>query len=221
MSTIKPSQHNVLPSKPIPGFLDSFIIILVSAALVLFLLWTASETWGINAFQHLPPWLEESYHAVWSAAATGTAGIGLAIVKLLKQKTEGASPNYLLYILGSTMVMLVLIGLLPSLFAHRLTQKNDDKNVGVPTATPAKKQSPQTVLFQGWLVPLPTDNERVFVNGKLTAINHSDGGFRLRIPTTDIVNVRVCAGQERIFNENVHVSTEPRKINTHQPNGPC
>ena len=53
-------------------------ITLVSGAIVIFLLWATSRTLGINAFEHLPDWLEKAYNAVWTSAVAGTAGIGLA-----------------------------------------------------------------------------------------------------------------------------------------------
>src|SRR3981081_956132 len=51
-----------------PGFLASIIILLVSGAIVIFLLWATSRTLGINAFEHLPDWLEKAYNAVWTSA---------------------------------------------------------------------------------------------------------------------------------------------------------
>jgi hypothetical protein len=94
------------------GFLDSLIILLASAALVLFLLWVTSRTLGITTFETLPSWLQ----SFWTAIGTGTAGIGLAIVKALTRKQDAPHPNYLLLIGIVTMVMLLLIFLLPALF---------------------------------------------------------------------------------------------------------
>lgn len=102
-----------------PGFLDSIIILLVSAALIIFLLWATSRTLGVDAFEHLPSWLENSYHAIWTAIASGAAGIGLAIVQVLTRKAENPRPNYLLYILGTTVLLLLLILVLPRAFSKR------------------------------------------------------------------------------------------------------
>jgi hypothetical protein len=102
-----------------PGFLDSIIIILVSSALVLFLLWVTSRVRGIDAFEHLPGWLSESYHAIWTSIATGTAGIGLAIVKVLTRKPQDRRPNYLLLIGITTVVMVIFIFILPKAFKQR------------------------------------------------------------------------------------------------------
>lgn len=211
------------PHRSVPGFLDSIIILLVSAALVLFLLWAASETLGINAFQHLPAWLEESYHAVWTSVATGATGIGLAIIKVFRQRTGEAAPHYLLYIMGTTILMLVAIGFLPLLFRGRQVQTNPTPSspTGIPSPTATPKPFPKTILFQGWVVPLPSNDVRVFVDGRIAKLNLSDGSFEIRIPDTERVNVRVCAGQGRIFNEDLHINATRRRIDTHEPNGPC
>jgi hypothetical protein len=101
-----------------PGFLDSIIIILVSSALVIFLLWVTSRVIGIDAFEHLPGWLSESYHAIWTSIATGTAGIGLAIVKALT-RPQDRRPNYLLLIGITTVMMVIFIFILPRAFKQR------------------------------------------------------------------------------------------------------
>jgi hypothetical protein len=101
-----------------PGFLDSIIIILVSAGLVLFLLWATSRTQHITAFEQLPDWLKDSYHAVWASAVSGATGIGLAIVRVFTRKPEDPRPNYLLWIMVVTVILLILIFLLPRVFAQ-------------------------------------------------------------------------------------------------------
>jgi hypothetical protein len=101
-----------------PGFLDSIIIILVAAALVLFLLWATSRTQHITAFEQLPDWLKDSYHAVWTSAASGATGIGLAIVRVFTRKPEDPRPNYLLWIMVVTVFVLILIFFLPRVFAQ-------------------------------------------------------------------------------------------------------
>lgn len=100
-----------------PGLLDSIIIFLVSAAVVLFLLWATSRTQGLIAFENLPSWLEGSYRAIWGSVVTGAAGIGLAIVQALKRKPEDPRPNYLLWIITLVAIMLLAIGLLPRVFS--------------------------------------------------------------------------------------------------------
>jgi hypothetical protein len=97
--------------------IDSFIIILISAAVVLFLLWAAYKRLGMNNFDVLPLWLERGYNAIWTALAAGTAGVGLAIVKGLQQRrtNNGKDTNYLLLIGITTLIMLALIVGIPKL----------------------------------------------------------------------------------------------------------
>jgi hypothetical protein len=100
-----------------PGFLDSIIIILVSAAIVLFLLWAASRTRQLAVFEQLPDWLKDSYHAVWTSVVSGATGIGLAIVKVFTRKDDDLRPNYLLWIMVVTVIFLILIFLLQNVFS--------------------------------------------------------------------------------------------------------
>jgi len=103
---------------PAPDFLDSIIIVLVAAALVIFLLWATSRTMGIAAFESLPDWLQKSYNAIWTSVAAGATGIGLAIVKVLTRKRDDPHPNYLLWIGITTVTLLVLIFFMPKLFSQ-------------------------------------------------------------------------------------------------------
>jgi hypothetical protein len=104
-------------SKPAhAGFVDTLIIILVSAALVIFLLWAASRATGLEAFEHLPSWLQDSYKAIWSSVAAGTAGFGLAVFKFLTRKQNDRHPNYLLLIGITTGCLLVAVFLLLQVF---------------------------------------------------------------------------------------------------------
>jgi hypothetical protein len=83
---------------------------------VIFLLWATSRTIGVDAFENLPTWLERSYHAVWTSVATGTAGFGLALFKIVTRRPDSSKPNYLLFIGITTVAMLILIYFLPRLF---------------------------------------------------------------------------------------------------------
>lgn len=108
------------PIKQHAGLIDSVIIILISAAVDIFLLWAASQTMGIDTFEHLPSWLERAYNALWTSAATGTAGVGLAIVKALRRKADERPPNYLLLIVGTSITFLILITGLPRLWPSKV-----------------------------------------------------------------------------------------------------
>ncbi len=99
-----------------PDFLDSLIVLLVSVGLALFLLWATSRTQRIVAFEDLPQWLHDFFSSIWTSIAAGSAGIGLAVVKALKRNPTGSRPNYMLWILGTTVIILLLIFLLPRMF---------------------------------------------------------------------------------------------------------
>lgn len=106
-----------------PGFLDSSIILLMSAALVLFLLWATSRTIGVNSFENLPSWLERSSNAIWTSFVSGILGICLVFAKV-KLRLYESHPNYLLLIGITTIIMLVLIYLLPLVFNRNRAETN-------------------------------------------------------------------------------------------------
>jgi hypothetical protein len=121
------------PSKPAhAGFVDTLIIILVSAAIVIFLLWAASQATGLTLFEHLPSWLQDSYKAIWTSVAAGTAGFGLAVFKFLTRKENDRHPNYLLLIGITTGCLLVAIFLLLLMFKAQ-TSKPDTKTDDLPS----------------------------------------------------------------------------------------
>jgi hypothetical protein len=126
-----------------PGFLDSIIILLVSAALVIFLLWATSRTIGISAFENLPDWLQKSYNAIWTSVATGATGIGLAIVKVLTRKPEDPRPNYLLLIGITTVAMVALIFILPRTFKQRDDKRVNDHPPKKPNCVETYEHSPE------------------------------------------------------------------------------
>jgi hypothetical protein len=109
-----PEDHS--PKSAHAGFVDTLIIIFVSAAIVIFLLWAASRATGLEAFERLPSWLQDSYKAIWSSIAAGTAGVGLAVFKVLTRKESDRRPNYLLLIGITTGCLLVAIFLLLQIF---------------------------------------------------------------------------------------------------------
>jgi len=98
-----------------PGFLDSSIILLMSAALVLFLLWTTSRTIGVDSFENLPSWLSRSSNAIWTSFVSGSLGICLVFAKAKLHRYDSHS-NYLVLIAITTVIMLVLIYVLPLVF---------------------------------------------------------------------------------------------------------
>jgi uncharacterized membrane protein YidH (DUF202 family) len=123
------------------GLVDSLIIILISAALVIFLLWVTSRTLGVNAFENLPPWLENAYKDIWTPIASGATGIGLAVFKMLTRKKEEPRHNYLVLIGIATVIMLVLIFLLPALFRRRGGYPQTEP-IGKPTESQPRVPQP-------------------------------------------------------------------------------
>ncbi len=121
-----PDASQTVTRNNTPGFLDAIIIILVSSATVIFLLWATSRTLNINAFESLPAWLEKAYNAIWASVVAGTAGIGLAIVNVFTRKPEHPRPNYLLLIGITTVGMIALIFFMPRLFAQRSDNDHQD-----------------------------------------------------------------------------------------------
>ncbi len=117
-----------------PGFVDSLIIIFVSAALVIFLLWATARTLGLETFEHLPSWLQDSYKAMWTSIAAGTAGIGLAVFKVLTRKEDDPRPNYLLLIAITTASLIGLISILPKIFRSEATTHYVERKY-IPGAT--------------------------------------------------------------------------------------
>lgn len=100
------------------GFLDSVVILLVSTALVTFLLWVTSRLMQVDLFENLPGWLENSYHNIWTSVATGGAGGSLALLKALRRKPGAPTPNYLWLIVIFTCGMFAAIFFLSKMVNH-------------------------------------------------------------------------------------------------------
>jgi Carboxypeptidase regulatory-like domain len=166
-------SHGMPPRKAHPGFVDTLIIIFVSVALVIFLLWAASRTAGINAFEHLPDWLQNSYRAMWTSIAAGTAGIGLAVFKGLTRKQNEPRPNYLLLIGGTTSFLIVVTLLLPRLSAPR--PGTDHKSYVSGTVADAAGKAP----ISGIVVQLESDDGRLLRQDT----TDDEGKFSLEIPS--------------------------------------
>jgi hypothetical protein len=70
-------------------------------------------------FQTLPGFVSIAYNGIWTSLASGTAGIGLIIIKYLSQNTR-RSINYFLYVAGTAIGLFLLI-IAISLISLKLT----------------------------------------------------------------------------------------------------
>ncbi|EJJ28073.1 hypothetical protein [Rhizobium sp. CF142] len=104
-----------------PDLIDVFIIILLAGAIDIFIFTIATQFVARNTFQQLPSFLTDAYKAVWASVVSGTAGVGLVIVKSLRS-TRIRRPNYLLWVLataGTSVVAIVLVAILAQILNPR------------------------------------------------------------------------------------------------------
>ncbi|CDZ59601.1 hypothetical protein [Neorhizobium galegae] len=94
-----------------PDIIDVFIIILLAAAVDIFIFWMATQFIANPVFQTLPDFVTGALSGVWTSIATGTAGIGLVLVKYLAT-ARAERPNYFVYVAGTAAGLFVLILLL-------------------------------------------------------------------------------------------------------------
>ncbi len=87
-----------------PTLVDALIILFVSASLVLFLFWLATRLGNFPVLETLPSYISDAFRSIWTSAATGTVGIGLAIYRALVNR-DSPRPHYLLWILLTTLVL--------------------------------------------------------------------------------------------------------------------
>lgn len=104
-----------------PDIVDVFIIILLAAAIDIFVFWMATQFTAIPVFQTLPGFVTGAFSGIWTSVATGTAGIGLVLVKYIGT-ARADRPNYFVYVAGTAAGLFVVILLLAvvSIFVIRL-----------------------------------------------------------------------------------------------------
>jgi len=93
---------------PKPDLTETLIILLISAAMTMFVFWISSQYLGRENFSRLPDWISGPYKLIWTSATTGVVGVGLAIVKAFRTKSK-SHPDYLKYVGITTSCMLVPI----------------------------------------------------------------------------------------------------------------
>ena len=95
------------PAPSRPNLLDTLFILLLSGALVLFILWIAFQMLGAGEwFGTLPGWLNELLKGIWSWLTASAAGI---LLFWLRKRTSPGSPtpDYLRWIGGTSALLLV------------------------------------------------------------------------------------------------------------------
>jgi hypothetical protein len=113
------SPNSPLRTKQNSGLIDTAIILLISVGLTIFLFWLGTTFVGAETLSHLPDFIQNPFKAVWSSVATTSTGIGLAIVKALKNP-HGPKPNYFMQVLlASGLMICVVLGIA---FLARFTQ---------------------------------------------------------------------------------------------------
>jgi hypothetical protein len=136
-AVLAPRLDKELAVKPKPDLTDSFIILLISAAITIFLFWISSQYLGQENFARLPDWIVGTYKGIWSSVAAGGVGIGAALFKAFTNRGR-PQPHYLLYIGATTGCLLIPIALivaLPAIFPQLQGRKQMQPPAGVARIT--------------------------------------------------------------------------------------
>ena len=92
------------------GLLDTVVVLFISSALVLFVLWLGATFAGKSILDKLPDWLSKGISSVWTWLTTGAVA-GAALRYRLRQgvQTHQKLPNYPLAIAATTVGMICLV----------------------------------------------------------------------------------------------------------------
>jgi hypothetical protein len=126
-------------SRTLPGLLDSLIILIVACMMMLILLWISTQIRGLDLFSKLPDWLTYVAQSVWTYV-TGAASSTL--LALLRGRSNEPKPNYLLWIFGTVVALLGMVGALVALI-------------------PPPRQLPPDALLRFWLKSDANDKPRL------------------------------------------------------------
>lgn len=141
--------------KSAPDLVSSLVVILISAAITIFVFWISSQYLGQTNFSRLPDFITGVYKGLWSSVVTGATGIGLAIVRALT--TRGSpQPNYLKLIGITTVCFLVPITILitaPPIAEYLTNRKTIEPPSGVVRITGPSQQKTQFDLEMPTLPP--------------------------------------------------------------------
>jgi hypothetical protein len=91
-------------SSPKPDLTETLIVLLLSAAITMFVFWIASVRLGQENFPNVP----QIFKSVWASLTAGGVGVVGAIAKAFNTPRRD-HPNYLLYIGITTVLMLIPI----------------------------------------------------------------------------------------------------------------
>ena len=113
-------NNRQVPSPPSPrgqspGLLDGLIILFASAAILLFLFWLATALNRNPVFTTLPTWVASAFSSVWGAITSTALGVVAALVRAFKYGPT-PHPNYIAWILGVVIALIVLVWFLTKIF---------------------------------------------------------------------------------------------------------
>jgi hypothetical protein len=84
------------------------IIILASCSLVIFVFTIGAKFLGRDTFDKLPDFLKDSYKALWSAGVVAGGALVGSVADALSRR-ESTKENFLFYIMGTTLAIMILI----------------------------------------------------------------------------------------------------------------
>jgi hypothetical protein len=168
-------------TQPKPDLTDSLIILLISAAITIFIFWISSQYLGQENFARLPDWIVGTYKGIWSSVVTGTVGIGAALLKAFTSRAR-PQPHYLKYIgitTGCLFVPIVIIVAAPAAFPQIRGRKQIQPPTGVARVNvnsaastdfdlEAEPQNPVTYVLKGSFIVENRTLKGHLASGKVT-----------------------------------------------------
>ena len=90
------------------SLLDTVIIILTACSIVIFVFTIGAKFLKQDTFDKLPEFLKNSYSALWSAGVVAGGALAGSVVDALS-KRESTKGSFILYIMATTLMIMVLI----------------------------------------------------------------------------------------------------------------
>jgi len=107
------AKLGVFGANPTP--LDALFILFASVFLLLLLLWITSQIAGGDMFAQLPAWLDSAVKGIWSKVVVGGGSGALLALRRWMYGSTTPSPNYLLWIIGITILLIAALFLMKPL----------------------------------------------------------------------------------------------------------